>query len=86
MASKVEPLEAPPYISFFCSCGKKLYSISTNLISYWGDIQCPKCKRKYISRNGLIASPVIFFEKGGKISVSKSQTSHTRPSLSSKRT
>jgi hypothetical protein len=54
-------MQAFPTISFYCSCGKQLYKVSTNILAYWDDLKCPKCGREYVSRNSLIAVAVPVF-------------------------
>ncbi len=58
-----------PTIAFYCCCGKRLYKLSTNVLAYWDDIKCPKCGRKYVSRNSLIAVavPVSSREKSARV-------------------
>lgn len=54
-----------PTIRFYCVCGKFLYRISTNIGEFWGQFICPKCEREYVSRNGMIATPRVYFAKDG---------------------
>jgi hypothetical protein len=47
-----------PIISFFCGCGQSLYTLSTNVLAYNADLQCPACGAEYQCRDSLIAVAV----------------------------
>src|SRR5208337_2258409 len=46
-----EPL---PTISFYCACGKHLYSFSNNVIKCEWKFECPKCGRYYECKDSII--------------------------------
>jgi hypothetical protein len=47
-----EPL---PTISFYCACGKRLYTVSTNVLALNGSVDCKKCGRHYEFQDSIIA-------------------------------
>jgi hypothetical protein len=48
---------AMPYISFYCSCGTSVYSVSTNVGGLVAKYVCP-CGKRYECEHSLIASAV----------------------------
>ena len=52
-----EQYSAIPYISFHCSCGKVVYSISTNAGGLTAAFVCP-CGIRYACKESLIALEV----------------------------
>lgn len=52
-------LRAPalPYIDVFCICGKKLYSVSLNVVGIHSDIKC-QCGLEYACEGTLIPRPI----------------------------
>ena len=44
-----------PTISFCCECGKRLYTISTNVISCDWKLECSKCGLHYECSDSIIA-------------------------------
>lgn len=50
--------ESLPTICFSCGCGQKLYTVSTNVLAYSVDLECPSCGQRYECRDTLIARAV----------------------------
>lgn len=64
MPTRSQSLAKPEYkplstISFYCACGKRLYSISTNVISVGLKVECPKCNRLYECSDSVIAKESV---------------------------
>lgn len=47
-----------PTISFYCGCGELLYTLSTNILAYEAEFQCPQCGQEYACQDSLIATVV----------------------------
>lgn len=50
--------ESLPTIAFYCSCRKRLYRVSTNVVGMLGHLKCEKCGKHYVWLDSPIALAV----------------------------
>ena len=68
-----------PAISFYCSCRKRLYRISTNVLACRGRLTCERCGKHYVWLDSLIAISV------SSARVAKALIANLEPSQSPRR-
>ena len=74
-------VESFPTISFYCSCGKRLYTFSTNIIGYRGQFEC-SCGERYVCLDSLIA---VSIPSARAASAALLKLEETRPSCRTRR-
>jgi hypothetical protein len=52
-----------PTISFHCSCGKRLYKMSANVVALRGQLKCERCGKHYV----LLDSPIALAVSSARV-------------------